>query len=274
MENTGELTIPHGRDKKSVESKIITGRDLASYEKFLGFDRSLFANQTVLNFGCGGSNISGEVRRSGIRANVIDLDLADDPATGKVGERSFAAWPLRLVDYFVDDNSALHRKLIDLKRRLGGVSGRTFVQADGRNLPFVDRTFDTTLAFFSTYQVPDNVKRQVFKELLRVSEALHCAPVTGKEFDILEELTQEEGYELIYSRPIPIATIPHYTFSTVPKDARIKIANSDNYESYVKNTPYSERVRRPKAKSAWVISILGKPLGAIPKGNLVVMKRK
>ncbi|NMB56711.1 hypothetical protein GYA19_02120 [Candidatus Beckwithbacteria bacterium] len=42
-------------NERGLESKIVTGRTISSYERALHFSRELLRGKTVLNFGCGRS---------------------------------------------------------------------------------------------------------------------------------------------------------------------------------------------------------------------------
>lgn len=259
------------RGQEGMESQIITARPLSMYERQLGFDRSLLEDQTVLNFGCGGSNLSGEVRRSGSSARIVDLDLAHDPMSRRFREMRFIAPRIDSIDsidsHFASD-SAMHKDLVELKRRIGNVAERTFVQADGRNLPFADGTFDTTLALFSTYQIPEDTKEQVFAELLRVSNAVHLAPVTTKEYAVLEALANEQGFDFVHSRRMP----SKYPFKN--KD-EISIKNISDYDAHAENNPLASRVEKPKLDSPVVVTVFGKAKKVFARsGNLVIMQRR
>lgn len=262
----GQLPPFSAKRPESIESLIITGRRLRSYERQLGFKRSLFEGQNVLNFGCGGSNISGEVKRSGIHANsVVDLDLAFDPGIGPIQTL------LRTVDSFTSDNSSLHQRLVEFKHTRGQLKGRRLIQADGRFLPFEDEKFDTTLALFSTYQIPGVDKFQVFGELLRISNALHCAPVAQYEYEILRRLAEEKGFEVIYSRDT----------DHTPHEQKINITNATDYATFIEKFPYETRVKNPP-ESGWLPRISVVSPKSVPfsppaepiSSNLVVLKRR
>lgn len=73
--------------------------------------------------------------------------------------------------------SRILARVVDVDLFTHGIRGRRFVRADGRYLPFVDRAFDVTFAFTATYQTPFSDKRQMYDELLRVSNIVPVHPV-------------------------------------------------------------------------------------------------
>lgn len=259
--------------RRSIEGHIVTGRKLAAYESALGLRRSLFKGQKVLNYGCGASNISGELKRHDelmrsegrtdevIDASVIELDLKYDPIFGdeKWHAKSYVVPLFTIADFFLKKNSDLHKRLVEWKRREADVADRDIVQANGRHLPFADGTFDTTVTQLANYQtlMPKD-KEQIFRELLRVSNAVHASPVSGQEFDILARLAAETGYEIVHAG------------NRVPK-----IENVDDYERYKKLFSFEERVKRPKTgepEIAW-LGNTAIHVGIVP-GSLVILRRK
>lgn len=243
-----------------AEGKVITSRPLKTYETYLMFNRSLLKGQRVLNLGSGGSNLSGEIQRANIDAAVVDLDLAPDPTNQYVQLLN----PIfKVANTFLPADNKFRRSLVDLKRTLARTKDRQFVQGNGRVLPFDSDSFDTVFALFSTYQIPAEAKRQVLSELLRVGKALHIGPVMSGDFDILEELSTQFGYDIIYSRALK-----------TPRSEDIHVAYPDDYATYAQKYPYTYRVRRPIHDHPTMMKAFGLSLGADVNGNMVVMRKK
>lgn len=54
------------------------------------------------------------------------------------------------------------------RRRLSPFAGLDFVQADGSDLPFKDRTFDAVYSVFLFHEIPSRVRKKVLAESMRV----------------------------------------------------------------------------------------------------------
>lgn len=233
--NAGDMERPRWklqitRGREGLESDIVKARSLTDYERQLGFTRGLLKDQIVLNFGCGGSNIGQELELLGISSQIVDVDLAFHPREGR------------------NNKSGLR------------------IQADGRKLPFPDATFETTLALFSTYQVPEDSKRQVLDELLRVSNTLHVSPVLKSEYHIMRALAAEHGFDILYSR--------HSRGKYVHKMYnQICISKPKDYISFCEGNNYEARVVEPRFDAPFVFSLGTSKKAYARSGNLVVMKR-
>jgi len=145
------IEVPKG---KSIEGKIVSGHSLEAYADWLRLEPHVLEGQTILNFGCGNSHIGKELEKKKISCNVIDVDLE---LTG-TGKSVLISSLLRSIDHYTDPNSKVHQRLSHLRRVFAGANGRQFIQTNGRTLPFKDKRFNTTLALFSTYQVPEEAK--------------------------------------------------------------------------------------------------------------------
>lgn len=248
--NTSESTV------RSLEGKILTARGLKAYARRLHFSPDLLRDQNILNFGSGGSNIGKELSKKGINSNVIDADIK------VIGDNKFLLW-MKRAETFLDLNkdSSIGKKLANIHAG-SSKKDRNFVQADGRSLPFEDKQFDTVLALWSTYQIPEADKVKVFGELMRVGNAIHCGPITSKDFDVISTLCQEKGFDIITCRPF--------------KENGVFVAsNKNDYRDYVNKFPYSERVKVPEIDAPKVVGILDKPILAIVSaGNYIVLQRK
>lgn len=249
--NTSEPTV------KSLEGKILTGRSLKTYARRLHFSPDILTGQNVLNFGSGGSNIGKDLSKEGISSNVVDLDMQI------VGSGKFLSWMKRVeVLVGLSKDSSISRKLTNMHANSSKKDDRKFIQANGRSLPFADRSFDTVLALWSTYQIPDQDKAQVFGELMRVGNIVHCGPITSKDFDVVNNLCQDNGFDIIACRPFKESGV-------------FTAANKDDYKTYKDKFSYQERVRVPEVDSPRVIEIFDRPIGAsVSSGNYIILQRK
>lgn len=255
--------MSHSYNPEGIEGEIISGEKMRTYGQVLKFDESLLKDKTILNFGCGGSNLSGEIKRKGIECNMVELDIEEDPESeASVGH--YTKPVIKIVEQFVQDPK-LHVQLVALQRKLSGTEDRTFVQGDGRALPFADETFDITFAMKSVYQVPANERPAVYSELLRVSKAVHVAPVMSSDFETLSKLAEAMGFEIILCGPIDIE------FS---ERVHLPIRNYDDYGLFKDDVPYEQRVARPPSDDVNIISIAGKPIHAGFSGGTMILKRK
>jgi len=248
--------------EKSIEGEAPSWRGLRAYADWLRFEPHLLTGQTVLNFGSGGSRIGKELEKKKILCNVIDVDLK---LTG-VGVKGFLfSAILPLIEHHVDPNSNLHKKLSHVRRVFAGANGRKLIQGDGRTLPFKDRTFDTVLALASTYQVPEEAKELVYKELMRVGERIHCSPIHGNDFKVLEVLAQKDNFDIIVCHP---------TRTIFSKRDEFLADNIDYYQAYKEKYSEEQRVNLPTRNSANILKIFGKPMAGYGRGNFIVLQRR
>lgn|SRR3989338_3443170 len=223
----------HLRQSNTIhESEIVTAHSLKEYEKLLRFNGKLLEGQNVLNFGCGGSFIESDLKKSGISSTVVDVDLKFNP--------------LSFSEKF--------------KRIINKGSQRNFAQTDGKSLPFADSSFDTTLAFFTTYQIPQDKRKQVFRELLRVSNNVFIGPIFSQDYKDLLQLSEEMGYDIIYCRSW-----------NAPLKERPNIENEKDYAAFSRSKPYAFRVQEPKRAAPVLIPVLRESLVL---GNIMILRRK
>jgi len=248
--------------EKSIEGEIVSWRGLRAYSDWLRFEPHLLTGQTVLNFGAGASHIGKELEKKKILCNVIDVDLK---LTG-VGLKGFLfSAILPLIEHHVDPDSDLHKKLAHVRRVFAGADGRKIIQANGRVLPFKDRTFDTVLALVSTYQVPEEAKELVYKELMRVGDTIHCSPIFGNDFKALEALVHKENFDIIVCHP---------THTLFEKRDEFIASNIGYYQKYKDKYSEEERVKPPTRNSANILKIFGKPMAGYGRGNFIVLQRR
>lgn len=241
---------------KSLEGKILTARLLKDYARRLHFSPDLLRNQNVLNFGSGGSNIGSELSKKGISSNIVDADIQ------VVGSGKLLLWMKRAETFLnLSKDSPISRKLANM-HAASSKKDRNFVQADGRFLPFSDRQFDTVLALWSTYQIPDADKAQVFGELIRVGNVIHCGPITSKDFDVINNLCQENGFDIIACRPFK-------------ENGVFTVTNREDYNTYKDKFSYSERVKVPQIDRPKIIGLPNRPIIArVSPGNYIILQRK
>ncbi len=256
----------HGTDASQVpklEGLITSGNRLEAYENSLGFSAELLDGQRVLNFGCGASNIGQELELQGLSSRVVDVDLQSDLSiTPDQPIRWILSLPIRGLMRVVDTSHPLYKKLVTVNRYLSGTDGRTFVQADGRSLPFADDTFGTVLALWSTYQIPLEARKQVYRELMRMGEYVHIAPVFQVDYDMLVELANECDFEIVASHRVSWRDLP------------FRFKNKEDYQKYIDGVSYEERVERPTVRDSKVkITLLGRSANG-EGGHVMVLRRK
>lgn len=252
------------RAPESVEGKIISNFGLGEYGLHLCFKPEALEGKMILNFGCGGSNIGRDLRRKEIKADVIDLDLVLDSVSGDL-TTVWLTSGIKFLAGYVNKDSPIYEKLVRIRRKIARTTGRNFIQGDGRALPFADRTFDTILAHYSTYQIPTQFKRPVYRELLRVGDILHCGPIFGEDFDVLKPLAQELNFEIIVCHPLP---------RPFAKEDFI-IRSPEDYDRYLRERDEDERIIHPKKEVSKISRIFGYPHTASMEGSsFIVLRRK
>lgn len=251
------------RDWKSLEGTIVTSRKLRDYTDTLGFDPTLLNNETVLNFGSGRSMIAQELLQKGIHCNLVDLDIQKNSALLSPVRR-YETLPIRTYLRVVNPQGEQREKIEQLMKRITKTEGRTYVQYGGRNICFKDQAFDHVLALWSTYQIPDDAKEQVYREIFRVGKAIHLGPIFEKDFTILTKLANEMEFDVIACQSYKIS--PGHR-----RAAPFNFSSQSEYDQYVRNNPIDKRVKIPKGKDAYGLPYLGAVgLG----GNTIVLKKR
>lgn len=254
-----EITHPSEGSLEKA-SGLILSREFGDYAFNLRVKPEVLEGQRILNFGSGGSNIGKGLEKRGVKADVVELDLRFEPG------RPWLDTLLRLIASRIEPKSELYQKLVNIRRQLGGVTGRDFVQGDGRALPLPERTFDTILAHYSTYLLPDpESKRAVFRELLRVGDTLHCGPIFKSDFEILQGLADEMGFEIVVCHPFPMAF----------RKEEFMIKKPENYSEYIEEHDPEQRIQQPKADAPKITRVKNVVLSADMKGSsFIVLRRK
>lgn len=216
-----------------TEGEIVRSRNLESYRYALLFEVDVLKNRTILNFSAGGSNLGKELQKQGLNSIVVDLDLLNNPGKDYSFRqdplRFIAALPIRFYLEHFKPNKDWRKKIIKVKRKIGDIAERKFVQGDGRNLPFADRTFDMALSLWTTYQIPIDDREQVFRELMRVADTIHLGPVFGEDYRILSKLALEKGFSIVLSQPFPVRDL------LIPEPERPNVVRTPtDYEEYMR----------------------------------------
>lgn len=216
-----------------AEGEIVRSRNLESYEYALLFEDDVLKNRTILNFGAGGSNLGKKLQEKDSNSIVVDLDLLNNPGKDYSFRqdplRFIAALPIRFYLEHFKPNKDWRKKIIKVKRKIGDIAERKFVQGDGRNLPFADRTFDMALSLWTTYQIPIDDREQVFRELMRVADTIHLGPVFGEDYQILSKLALEKGFSIVLSQPFPVRDF------LLPEPERPNVVRTPvDYEKYMR----------------------------------------
>ncbi len=195
MESIESSKVPQ---PKSLEGEIVTGRGLKTYERILGFNAELLAGETVLNFGPGLTHLEQQLGERGVASTVVNLDIIKEPliSTHDV-VRYGATMTLDLYRRLMEKFGADTAKVRELQRRFKGVKDKTFVQYDGRKIPFADGSFDHVLALWSTYQIQRGEREGVHRELLRVGRHIHIGPIGKHDFHVLTQLAQTQGFDVV-----------------------------------------------------------------------------
>ena len=210
-------------DKRILEGEVITGRPLADYQAQLDFKHKLLEGKKVLNFGAGNSLLEDDLRRKGVASTVVDVDISIDAAS---------AYKIISPD----------------ERTISAFADRKFAQADGRKLPFKDRSFDYVLALWSTYQIPPDAKKQVYGELMRVGDTLHVAPVFKRDYDVFRNMTFSSGFEIVSCQPY----VHYLGVEDHKKEARF--THESDYEEYMRKYRRSRRVKAPMGEDVEIYS--------------------
>lgn len=250
----------------SREARLTTSRKISSYEKQLRFSRELLRNKTVLNLGCGGSNIKQDLTEDQIQTNVVELDLKFNP-----GNSNLAA--IAEITEYIKSKLSADNRLYKLAKKIResvdkNIKNRDFTQANGRFLPFAKETFDFCMALWSTYQVPDDSKEAVFREMMRVSNIIHLGPIFKKDYNYLTHLSEKLCFDIVICHPFAIY---------LEKPDHFTINNLSDYAEFINKKPIHERVIEPEEESPELVKILpifSKDVYATSKGgSFMVLKR-
>lgn len=140
-------------------------RHLGQYEILLRFNHRLFDGASVMDFGCGGTNLQQELRRAGITPRRVVM-LDNDPSVRT-----------RNPDVTVLEGTQILKK-------------------------FDPRSIDFVLALASTYQIPLEERTKVFTQLLKVAKrAVHISPIYSPDYSFLAQTGLIEGFEVVACRP-------------------------------------------------------------------------
>ncbi|MBI5620564.1 class I SAM-dependent methyltransferase [Candidatus Gottesmanbacteria bacterium] len=264
------LETPHASQPKSLEGTIITGRGLKTYERILGFDAELLRGETVLNFGPGLTHLELELGKRGVPSNVVNLDIMKEPLIStndavRYGVTLTLDLYRRLMEKFGGDTA----KVRALQKSFIGVKDKTFVQYDGRKIPFADGSFDHVLALWSTYQIPRGEREGVFLELLRVGRHIHIAPVGKHDFHVLTQLAQAQGFDVVACQS------SYLTDAKRRVGLGIRMKTPTDYDAYL-TRPVGERIREPTIDDlTFTVPGIGtRMLHPVPGGSTILLKKR
>jgi len=143
---------------------------------------------------------------------------------------------------------------------VAGTNDRKIIQANGRSLPFRNQHFDYILALWSTYQIPEEFKEEVFRELMRVGNILHLGPIFKIDYDIIKEVANKEGFEILSCHPFG-------------KYRQPLIKTEDDYYQLMRE-PENKRIAVPSSKDATLIQFLGVLTVSSKGGSTIILRRK
>lgn len=256
---------------KSLEGEIVTGRDLKTYERLLGLDRELLRDKTVLNFGPGLSHLQEQLGERGVASTVVNLDIIKEPLVSTHDVvRYGATLSLDLYRRLLDKFGADTAKVGQLQRRFKGVKDKTFVQYDGRKIPFADGSFDHVLALWSTYQIPHGEREGVFRELMRVGKHIHIGPIGKVDFTMLMQLAQTQGFDVVACESMYIRDMKRRI------GLGVRMKTPEDYEAYMRSRPAGDRIREPLIDDlTFTIPGVGtRMLHPIQGGSTIILKKK
>ncbi|MEK7544317.1 MAG: class I SAM-dependent methyltransferase [Patescibacteria group bacterium] len=255
----------------SLEGAIISGRGLTAYEHTLGFRAELLQGGTVLNFGPGLTHLQQQLGERGIPSTIVNLDIIKELYISahdvvRYGATLTLDVYAGLMEKFGKDTT----KLRALQKSFVGVKDKTFVQYDGRKIPFADGSFDQVLALWSTYQIPAEQRETVFRELMRVGKHIHIGPIGKVDFAILMRLAQMQGFDVVACMP----TYGNQVKRLVGKG--IQIQTPADYAAYMRGKPVSERISMPLIDDLTFTmpGINTKVLRPVFGGSTIILKKR
>ncbi|MDP1722154.1 MAG: class I SAM-dependent methyltransferase [Candidatus Gottesmanbacteria bacterium] len=270
MESIESPKILQTQQPKSLEGEIITGRGLKTYERILGFDAELLRGETVLNFGPGLTHLEQQLGERGVPSTVVNLDIIKEPLISandvvRYGATLSLDLYRRLLEKFGGDTT----KVRALQKSFLGVKDKTFVQYDGRKIPFADGSFDHVLALWSTYQIPAEQREGVFRELLRVGRHIHIGPIGRGDFHVLGRLAGELGFDVVACA------------SSYLSEAKRRVGlgysmkTTSDYDAYLKQSA-SDRIHEPLIDDlTFTVPGIGtRMLHPIQGGSTIILKKK
>ncbi len=207
--------------EKSLDGEVVTARNWKEYSGDLKISPEFLKNKVILNLGSGYSNLRADLKKLGIEVKqLVELD-----------------------------------KLFLSKEKRDN-----FIQADARNLPFKDKQFDIALAFWSTYQIPEESKKRVYRELFRVANFSHIAPVFGIDFEIIKNISdKEENVEIILCQPFGDQEIS-------------PITSEIDYDNLLKSLTPRERIVKPTTERITVLQKKDGKIFSSEGGSLIIVR--
>ena len=224
------------------------------------------------------SSISGRahaspraIGRAGIASTVVNLDVIKEPLISthdvvRYGATLSLDVYRRLLEKFGADTA----KVQELQRRFKGIKDKTFVQYDGRKIPFADGSFDHVLALWSTYQIPRGERAEVFRELMRVGKHIHIGPIGKVDFTMLMQLAQTQGFDVVACESMYIRDMKRRI------GLGVRMKTPSDYQAYMRSRPAGDRIREPLIDDlTFTIPGVGtRLLHPISGGSTIILKKK
>lgn len=210
------------QQEKKYKLNTITGRGWEEYEYLLRIKPEALTNETVLNFGSGFSELYKDLKDKGIDCNMVDFELRYRPWEPK---------------------------------------DRAFVQGTGVKLGFKDNQFDHVLALWSTYQIPPEDRKAVFKELMRVGKIIHMGPIFGNEYKMLNALVEEQDYEIVACK-------------SLRNKSSFMFSSKEDYINYMKKRSLDRIVALERDEPLIKTTKLGMKYISYEGAKTIILKRK
>ncbi len=204
-------TVPY--DSTWQEPQLPTfPRGLSTYEILLRFNRQLLDNHSVLDFGCGTTNLHQQLVQNHIQPQQV---------------------------YMVDINPNLSKINPDI------------ITLDGRDLQkrFSSQSINFIFALASTYQIPQDDRFNIFAQFCNIATtAIHIAPIYKPDFDFFSEHAPTQGFDIIACRPFTHSLRDTYA----GRELIFEPESIDSYDKFTAKHPPEERIILPASSSPTV----------------------
>ena len=191
--------------ERHIVEEYVTGRELEDYSLELGVDPSFLEGKSVLNYGCGGSNIGRDLKDRGMQTKVYNADILPNPHT--LQDESWARYSSEIFKRQAimarkiresNDPQMIFSEIEEHENRMLGIEGRNFLQVqDGLRLELADDAIDVTLLLYVLHQISRFEVTEACKEIFRVTkQVVFIFPVSRALLRDLEEAAQQQGFIL------------------------------------------------------------------------------
>ncbi len=147
------------------------------------------------------------------------------------------------------------------------------ITMDGRYLQsrFQPNSVDFAFALASTFQIPDNDRQKIFRQLLRMSRiAVHMGPIYRPDFDYLNRVAAQNQFDIIVCRPFVESTWDVMSH----RQLVFKPVTIEDYNHFVRDYDTTTRIIPPKADKPTVHLRFGIFNVDIDKGSSYVILKK